>query len=218
LLTAALVLLLVSGWLPLPNLILRQLERQYTEFAPQADLRAYTGVVVLGGATESGAVAQSHVQPGLNGAAERLTAPIALLRRNSQLRMVFTGGQSALWPQGPTEAERARLFFESMGVPPNSVIYESASRNTHENALLTAQIAGLDITQPWLLLTSAAHMPRAMATFAKAGWNVTAYPVDFQTADDMEWAQYSMSGGAEAWEMALHEVLGLLAYRIKGWL
>jgi uncharacterized SAM-binding protein YcdF (DUF218 family) len=105
-----------------------------------------------------------------------------------------------------------------MGVPPNSVIYESASRNTHENALLTAQIAGLDITQPWLLLTSAAHMPRAMATFAKAGWNVTAYPVDFQTADEMEWTQYSMSGGPGSWEMALHEVLGLVAYRIKGWL
>lgn len=44
---------------------------------------------------------------------------------------------------------------------------ESASRNTFENAVFSARLAGIDTKQRWLLLTSASHMPRAMATFQK---------------------------------------------------
>lgn len=94
--------------------------------------------------------------------------------------------------------------------------YEAASRNTYENAVLTAQLPGVDPTQRWLLITSATHMPRSMATFAKAGWNVTAYPVDFHTGDTSDWMDFSLAGGALNWQRALHEVVGLVAYKLTG--
>jgi uncharacterized SAM-binding protein YcdF (DUF218 family) len=213
---SALAVLLAVGWLPLPTWLSQQLEGRYAEIAPQADLRSYVGVIVLGGATASGQVQQAHVQPLLNGAAERMTAPVAMLRRNPHLRLVFTGGEGSLFGSGPSEADRARVFFDSMGLPPDRVQYESASRSTFENAVLTAQLPGIDITQRWLLVTSAAHMPRAMATFAKAGWNATAYPVDFQTGGTTSWASYSQAGGINNWQNVLHELLGLLAYRLTG--
>jgi uncharacterized SAM-binding protein YcdF (DUF218 family) len=59
-------------------------------------------------------------------------------------------------------------------------------------------------------------MPRSMATFAKAGWNVTAYPVDFQTGEGVVWSDYSLAEGARSWQTLLHELLGLLAYRLTG--
>ena len=106
----ALVVVVVMGWQPLPNLLIHHLESQYAEMTPQADLRGYAGVVVLGGALESGHVSQGHVQPLLNDGAERMTAPVALLQRNPHLRVVFTGGEGALFGTGPNEAQRTQVF------------------------------------------------------------------------------------------------------------
>ena len=212
----ALAVLLLQGWQPLPDALLRQLEAQYAGPAPGASLQQYVGVVLLGGALEPAYVWQGHTEVALNDAAERMTVPVALLQKNPHLRLLFTGGEGELFAEGLTEADRAKIFFDSMGVPPQRVVYESASRTTYENAVFSAAVPGVNPAQPWLLLTSASHMPRAMATFRKAGWNVTPYPVDFRTGTQTPWTQYSLAIGASKWHMALHELAGLLAYRLGG--
>lgn len=212
----ALCMLILIGWQPLPDMLIRSLEGQYAEIAPEADLQRFAGVIVLGGALEPAFQTTPHSQPVLNDAAERMTAVLPLLTRNPQLAVVFTGGEGRLIADGPTEAKRAQIFFDSQGIPAGRVQYESASRSTYENAVLTAQMPGMDITKPWLLLTSAWHMPRSMATFQKAGWNVTAYPVDFRTGDPTPWTEYSLARSAQRWQLALHELLGLLMYRLAG--
>ena len=209
-------LLVLRGWAPLPDAVLRQLEAQYPGPAPDSRLNNFAGIVVLGGALESPRIWQSHGQVGLNDAAERMTMPLSLLRQNPHLRLLFTGGEGELLADGPSEAARAKFFFDSMGVPAQQVIYESASRTTYENAVFSAALPGVDPRQPWLLLTSAFHMPRSIATFRKAGWNVTPYPVDFRTGATTPWTQYSLWQGAEKWQLALHELVGLLAYRLAG--
>jgi uncharacterized SAM-binding protein YcdF (DUF218 family) len=213
---AALLLLLALGWQPLPDLLIRRLESAYPEFSPDADMSAFAGVLVLGGAMESGYLAQDHTQPLLGTGAERMTAAVALAQRNPGLRIVFTGGEGELLGTGPSEAERAQGFFKAMGLPPERLILEADSRNTFENAVLTARLPGMEISKRWLLLTSAWHMPRAMGSFRKAGWNVTAYPVDFRTASATPWSNYSLSQGAEKWQLVLRELLGLAAYRLAG--
>jgi len=216
LVTLALGLLLLMGWLPLPDRLIRNLESHYAELAPGADLRGFAGVVVLGGSTDAGYIAQDHAQPVLNSAAERMTAPLALLHANPHLRVIYTGGDGSLQRSGPSEAEQARRFFEAIGISGSTVQYESASRTTHENATLSAQLPGVDIRQRWLLVTSAWHMPRAMATFTQAGWNITPYPVDFRTGSATPWTAYSLQDGARRWQLALHELLGIAAYRVTG--
>lgn len=212
----ALTLLLSLGWEPLPDALLRQLEAQHAEPAPQDKLQNHVGLVVLGGALESAYVWRGHDQVALNDAAERMTVPVSLLRQNPHLKLLFTGGEGELLSDGLTEAQRAKIFFDSMGVDPRQVIYESASRTTYENAVLAAAVAGVNPRLPWLLLTSASHMPRAVATFRKAGWNVTPYPVDFRVGEKTPWTQYSLERGARKWHLALHEIVGLLAYRLAG--
>jgi uncharacterized SAM-binding protein YcdF (DUF218 family) len=212
----ALVLLLVQGWEPLPEALLRQLEAQHAGPVPAASLGRYAGVVVLGGALEPAYVWQGHGQAALNDAAERMTVPVTLLKQYPQLRLLFTGGEGELFADGLTEADRAKIFFDSMGVAPQQVTYEAASHTTYENAVFSAKVPGVNPAQPWLLLTSASHMPRALATFQKAGWNVTPYPVDYRTGSHTPWTQYSLADGAKKWHMALHEWVGLLAYRLAG--
>jgi uncharacterized SAM-binding protein YcdF (DUF218 family) len=213
---AATLLLVLLGFQALPDTLLSRLEGQYPELAVDANLQRFTGVVVLGGALDSGRISQHHLQPLLNDSAERMTAAVSLWQRRPALRLVFTGGEGEWRGSGPTEAERASRFFSSMGVPMAALTLESRSRNTYENAILTGQLPGVDVKQPWLLVTSAWHMPRSMATFEKAGWNVTAYPVDFRTGGNSPWSHYDLRLGAEQWELLLHEWLGLVAYRISG--
>lgn len=213
---SAIALLLVLGWEPLPDALLRRLEAQYPALSPSADWQAYAGVVVLGGALESGYVWTHPNQSALNEAAERMTEVLPLLRRQPALRVLFTGGEGELFGGNLSEAQRAARFFTAQGIPAQQLLYESASRTTFENALLSKTVPGVNPAQPWLLMTSAWHMPRAMATFRKTGWNVTAYPVDFRAGQQTPWTQYSMDQGARKWKLALHEGLGLLAYRMSG--
>jgi uncharacterized SAM-binding protein YcdF (DUF218 family) len=212
----ALVLLVVCGFKTLPDALLAPLEDRSPEVAADADLSGYAGVVVLGGALESGRFSQYRQQPLLNASAERMTMAVSLWRRHPQLHIVFTGGEGEFFGSGPSEAERAQQFFDSMGVPRSALMLETRSQNTYENALLTRALPGLDPQKPWLLLTSAWHMPRALGTFKKAGWNVTPYPVDFRTGGITPLSNFNLGEGAERWELLLHEALGIAAYRLSG--
>lgn len=216
LVVAALLLLLLCGFKILPDALLAPLENSSPEVAADADLSGYAGIVVLGGALESGRFSQYHQQPLLNASAERMTMAVTLWRRHPQLRIVFTGGEVEFFGSGPSEAERAQQFFDSMGVPRSALTLETRSQNTFENAVLTHNLQGLDPQKPWLLLTSAWHMPRALGTFKKAGWNVTPYPVDFRTGGITPLTNFNLAEGAERWELLLHEVLGIAAYRLSG--
>jgi uncharacterized SAM-binding protein YcdF (DUF218 family) len=213
---AGLALLLVLGWVPLPDLLLlRPLERQSPPPAPPSDSRwaDYAGVVVLGGALEHAAVREGNGQVALNAAAERMTLAAALARAHPGLRIVFTGGDGTLLRQPESEARQARQFFDELGLPPGRLQVESDSRTTYENAVFTARLPGVDPSRPWLLVTSGWHMPRALATFRAAGWNVAPYAVDYRAGDRTPWSDYALVRSLLHWQIGLHETLGLWAYR-----
>ena len=213
---AALLVLMLQGWEPLPDALIRQLEARHPELPAKAPLGGFAGVIVLGGALDPAYVWQGHNQPALNDAAERMTAALPLLQQAPGLRLLFTGGDGELIAGKMTEAERAARFYNRMGVAPERLLMESVSRTTYENAVFSARMSGVDIQKPWLLLTSAWHMPRAMASFQKVGWNVTPYPVDYRSGQTTPWTEYSLVQGASKWHLVLHELVGLLTYRLSG--
>ena len=199
------------GFNAVPEALLRSLERSYS--VPNlTQSEPYVGVVVLGGAMGSPGIYKANKQVPLVDAAERMTAPIALMRKFPQLELIFSGGEGRLVPTGTTEAELAKVFFEEQGVDMKRVTLESESRTTRENALRVAALLGERCKQPWLLLTSAWHMPRSMTEFQSVGCNVTAYPVDFRTGEEISWTDYAMAGSLMAWQTALHELLGMFVY------
>ena len=209
----ATVLLFFLGWQALPDTLIRGLEEQHQP--PSTNLSGYAGVVVLGGVFRL-PDGRGHELPALGRGADRIVAPLPLLRRYPQMRIVFTGGDGSLFNPGEGEAEVAKVFLTGVGVDMSRALFESRSRNTYENAIFSRDLPGVDIKQPWLLVTSAAHMPRALATFQKAGWNVTPYPVDYDSSHPPQWLSYSLMQGILAWETVLHEYVGLAAYRLSG--
>ena len=201
---------------PLSNLLLRPLENRFPP--PPADIPAPAGIVVLGGALDEG-MSEARGQPSLNEAAGRLTAGVALARRYPGARLVFTGGTAELaQPEGLDEARGVRALWLALGVPETRMSFETRSRNTYENATLTRALVQPKPGETWLLVTSAAHMPRSVGIFRAAGWPVTAYPVDYRTSG----TPYDFRPTTQAidqqrkLEVAAHEWIGLLAYRLTG--
>ena len=199
------------GFSAVPDALLRSLESQY-KVPTLTQINPYAGVIVLGGATGSPGIFKAHGQVPLGEAAERMTLPIGLMRKFPNFELIFSGGEGRLVPTGTTEAELAKMFYKEQGVDMKRVSLESKARNTRENAQQVAALLGERCKQPWLLVTSAWHMPRSMAEFEATGCNVTAYPVDFHTGDETSWTDYSMVGSLAAWQKALHELLGMFVY------
>ncbi len=213
----ALIVLALSGWTSAPEAMLRTLESRYPA-SPSLDPQRFVGVVVLGGGLSHSDLWTTYKQVALNEQAERMTEAVGLLRRYPHLRLLFTGGDASVAADGISEAQRARMFFDAMGVDATRASYEARSRNTYENARFSAAVQGIDHQQPWLLLTSAFHMPRAMGVFVRAGWNATPWPVDYRTTPPDSWFDFSLHDGPRLWELALHEWLGFIAYRVAGWI
>lgn len=212
---AALAALVLSSWISGPEALVRNLESRYPN-PSTVDARRFVGVVVLGGALSSSKLWEAHDQVGLNSQAGRMTEAVALMRKHPHLKLLFTGGTAKLDGSGASEALRARVFFDAMGVDLARVLLEDASRNTYENALHSARLAGVDKRQAWLLLTSAYHMPRALGVFRQAGWNVTPWPVDYRITPHDSWFDFSLYYGPHLWSLAAHEWLGYWVYRLTG--
>jgi uncharacterized SAM-binding protein YcdF (DUF218 family) len=107
-----------------------------------------------------------------------------------------------------------------LGVPRCALILETESRDTRENAVNTAAIFKAHGWQNGLLVTSAIHMPRALAAFQRVGLNVApaATGIDprvFQPGGsvDLEMNNEALLQTAAA----IREIVGLLVYRCLGW-
>jgi uncharacterized SAM-binding protein YcdF (DUF218 family) len=207
-------IIVMSGVVAAPELLLKRLEDAYPREA--IDVSSCEGAIVLGGAVDTGLRPLERDQVLLNGAAERVTTAIALARTYPRLKILYSGYSGALDERGWPEARLAARFFVEQGIAPGRVLYENRSRDTYENATFSRQIEGVDSTKRWLIITSARHMPRAMAVFRKAGWNAVAWPVDYATGHSINYLDYSVLGGASRWQTVLHELLGLAFYRASG--
>ena len=141
-----------------------------------------------------------------------------LARRYPEARIVFTGGSGAILRPGADAAGPVGRYLTDVGISPERIVLEDKSRNTHENALFTHDLVKPKAGERWLLVTSAYHMPRSVGIFRKAGFDVTAYPVDFRTRDAGDAARVfdSIPDGLKRVDLASREYAGLLAYWLTG--
>jgi uncharacterized SAM-binding protein YcdF (DUF218 family) len=140
-----------------------------------------------------------------------------LARRYPSALVVYSGGDDSLTRGRTTEASEAGRLLAAMGVDPARMVLEDRSRNTDENARFTGDIVHPEPSQVWLLVTSAWHMPRSMGLFRKAGFNVVAYPVDYRSrGDGADWRAEESTRRIRSFNLAVHEWIGLVVYRLTG--
>lgn len=215
LMVVSLLLFAICGFSPLGSWLLFPLESRFPAW--DAARGAPDGIVVLGGSIDADVSAARGVAV-VRGAADRIVAAAALARQYPDARIVFTGGSSNLIENDPREADYAAEIFEHLGVRRERLTIERRSRNTEENAEFTKAIAAPKNGERWLLVTSAYHMPRSVGLFRKAGFAVEPYPVDWRVGSRADLLQFSAVAieGLQRTGLAVHEWIGLLAYRLTG--
>jgi uncharacterized SAM-binding protein YcdF (DUF218 family) len=215
LVVTSLVLLALFGLSPLGNALMLPLEERFPPW--DASRGPPDGVIVLGGIiAEDVSAARGAVA--LNESAERVTVAAELARRYPNVRIIFSGGTNALIFEKDAEAGFAVRQLEDLGVARERITAEEQSRNTIENAVFSRLIANPQPGERWLLLTSAFHMPRAVAVFRAVGFPVEPYPVDWRTTGpaDLFRPYPSVSEGLRRTDVAVREWVGLLLYRFTG--
>jgi uncharacterized SAM-binding protein YcdF (DUF218 family) len=211
LLVMATLLLAVVGWSPIGVAGLVLLEDRFPQPTITGDV---AGIIVLGGeidthiSSDRGAVA-------VNDAGERLTAAAELSQRYPDARIILAGGANhLLFGQAKTESAYARDLLVAIGVSDSRIELEEKSRNTCEDAIESKAVVQPKPGEQWLLVTSASHMPRAVACFRAVDFPIIAYPVDYRTRGraDLKALSNSIADGLEAADLAAHEWIGLVAY------
>lgn len=218
LVVSSVVLIAVAGFSPLGHLLILPLEQRFPPWDPSQDAARGppVGIVVLGGVMEPD-ISVARDSAAMNEAAERITVAVELARRYPGARIVFSGGTGSLF-DATAEAPSAVKEFEALGIAHERITAEEQSRNTIENAVFSRLVAQPKPEERWLLVTSAFHMPRAIAAFRAAGFPVEAYPVDYRTRGPIDaTAPFDLlPEGLAMTDTAMHEWAGLLAYRLDG--
>lgn len=176
-------------------------------------------IVVLGGYLRPAAGGRRYTE--FMEAADRLWMGSMLYRAGKAPLVLLTGGNiDFLGNRGTPEAVAAKQVLEAWGVPDAAILVESQSQNTHENAAFSKPVLAAKGARQLLLVTSAYHMPRAMAIFRREGLQVTPVPTDYQTGwGEADWL-FQLVPDADALahsKGAIREWIGLTVYRLRGW-
>ena len=218
--TAALVLLLLASTPLFSHLLVISIE---SRSAPQTPLPVADAIVVL----SAGAWPAESPQPVVEVSgptANRLLYAAKLYHDGKAPIVILSGGQLPWRKAHPPESAPMADVIEMMGVPASAVVQESESGNTYQNATRTKAILELRNLHRILLVTSALHMPRALAVFRNEGIETISAPTDFSPPTNWAssgWPEIitSLLPSAEALQLttqALKELLGVAVYRIAG--
>ncbi len=226
LITTALVILWLSSTTGFSHLLARSLEWRYPtpDEIPAADV-----IVVLGGGTEPAAYPRPSVE--VNGAGDRVLYAAALYKEGKAVHILLSGGNISWLNEGTTTpAEDMASILIAIGIPEEALWLETISQNTYENALYSKEILAENEIERILLVTSALHMPRAVALFEKQGIEVVPVPVDFSITEDESPQDHGsnlqtkiinvipQAGNLSLTTNAMKEYIGYFIYKLQGWL
>jgi uncharacterized SAM-binding protein YcdF (DUF218 family) len=128
--------------------------------------------------------------------------------------LIFAGGLPGPGAESVAAAMASRA--EALGVPPASIVVEEASFNTHQSISDFFQNTGS--TEIWLV-TSALHMPRALAVARSLGIDARPWPCDYQAREKIGMAGWLPHNSvAQLWTPLLHEWVGFAYYRFRGYI
>ena len=200
---------------PIGPAMLLALEERFPR--PAALPERIDGILVLGGAVDP-ALSRYYGETVYGSAVARVLGGIALARRRPEAKLALVGGEGGFFPIGLAESRATLGFVLSEGIPRERILLEERSRSTHENAVYAKETIRPVAGENWVLVTSAYHMPRAVAAFEAVGWRVIPYPVDYRIdpATGLR-ADFSLLDGLSATTLAGKEWVGLAGYRLMGW-
>jgi uncharacterized SAM-binding protein YcdF (DUF218 family) len=224
LLLSGAVLYLVFVLTPVSELAILFLERQYPPMLLPPGSPKLDRIVVLSGYGE-----EHSSFPVTSNVTEEtvycMSEGIRLYRLLPGGKLIFSGG--VLRKGDKSVAGIMADFVHQMGVPREDLILEGNSQNTYENMVEVKKLVG---TAPFILVTTAAHMRRAVAVARKLQMEPYAAPARIRTSQNYPMGTGLIDYAATfvihfshpsnqrlvALQRAYHEYLGYIWYRLRG--
>lgn len=212
---SGIVILWVFSTAFIPNHLLNALESQYQPL--QKAPSNIHNIVVLGG----GVRISNHFPPNtqLNSASlSRLVEGIRLYqqlqKKGVSVKLILSGGRVF---NAPSEAGKMHNTASALGVSSNDLVIEDGSTDTHQEAVFLQSIIG---DHPFILVTSATHMPRAMAIFNHLGMKPIPAPTQFLSKTPSLRFMYFIPSAINLIhaDIALHEYLGFIWGKMQNYL
>jgi len=176
--------------------------------------KTYSCAIVLGGFSSYDANENGF----FNGAGDRFIEGVLLLSTGKVKHLLVTGGNGNLIQGHYREGEWVRTKLKDLRLADSSILIESKSRNTIENAEFSkAVLAKTHLQPPYLLVTSNFHMRRALMIFRNAGYNVDPYPCNFGLEISRSGIDSIIpdAGIIDGWNTYLKEMVGYVVDGLK---
>lgn len=202
---SSLLWIAVVSYTPFSEMLMTPLESQYP--ALQEFPKEIPYVMVLGAGHTTNEKLPMTSQLG-GSAMFRLAEGIRIFRQLDDAKLIVSGYSGA----DPTpHALMQKKMAVLLGVREERIIARYAPKDTREEAVDVKSILN---NQDFILVTSASHMPRAMATFHEAGLYPYAAPTYHQAKHASEGFHIPDAGGLMNSESAMHEYVGRLWLKI----
>lgn len=178
----------------------------------------YKYAIVLGGFTDYDAQNERVV---FQNSSDRLWQTLWLYKQGKVQKIIVSGGEGRILKRGYSESESTRDFLVELGFEAKDIIVENKSRNTFENIQYSKHILdSLQHHDTILLVTSATHLPRAMACARKAQFPAQAFSTDYAIAPSKYGIDFYIipeSVALEQWRKVIREIIGFAMYKIAGY-
>jgi uncharacterized SAM-binding protein YcdF (DUF218 family) len=147
---------------------------------------------------------------------ERTVKAVILYKKGYANKIIFSGG----WAHDgyPAAAVAMGNIAKDLGVKPFDIIIEDKSKDTYQNAQLTAEILKARNYKSMILVTSDSHMRRSMAVFQKLKMPVYPVPVEDEVVTDVKASVKSKIHNISILYQVLYEAAGILKYKQNGWI
>lgn len=219
LITIGILLFGLLSFQPIPNMLLGFLEHQHPALLMDAASKGVPSevdhfpqwVVVLGGGILSDPSLPENSQ--LSGASLiRLVEAIRVQKMYAEIKLIIAGG--VVYDCSADSEVMAKVAYD-LGLAEKDIVLVTDAKDTKEQARQVRLIIGND---PHILVTSASHMPRAVALFRKLGMSPISAPTDFWVKRKQRLAPgifFPSANSLRKVEKALHEYLGIIWAKIR---
>ena len=191
--------------------------------ATLADVSGASAIVVLDGGAAHLDRGELTLWPPARATALRALEAARIYRMLDQSQgpsWVFVTAGNYAAPERVPEGGPLRDALIQLGVPAARVVLDSQSPNTHAHAVsMKAMLSARGVSR-FVLVTSATHMPRAVAAFHDVGLQPIAAPAPWHGDSDPSTAASPLLPSADALALsqeAIYEYAGSFYYRIRGW-
>jgi uncharacterized SAM-binding protein YcdF (DUF218 family) len=155
--------------------------------------------------------------------ADRVTHTVQLFKLGKIKIILVSGGSGRIVTEEEPEANKFKKAMVMMGVPDSVIMLENETRNTFESAVaVKPMLDSLHLTgRDCLLITSAFHMRRSLACYHKAGLDIEPFTTDFYSNPRSFYPDNLLIPKLDAfliWQKLVKEWVGMLAYKVAGYI